>query len=453
MITPEETLQALGEGGASAMLGGAGASTEELRAVLFNGAIEPRALAIVRPADEQAVRDAMAFASREGLSVAVVGGGHDMHARAFRGDNLIIDMSLFKSIEFDPRSGDITLGGGVLAGEMLEGLPDDRAAVIGGCLTVGMTAFAMGGGYGPLNAKCGLLCDGIRNARVVLPDGTVAIASEDGDSELFWAIRGGGTGFGVVTSITLATFAIPRVLRSVIMVGIDGAAAAVRAVQEAIEREPVDLSVFMAFMRGPDGEPGLMAGPLWTGGESEGEAALDRLLAETGGQEMARNWTPYRTSFDPEAEKLYPKGDGYHLVSRNVRRLDDAVIGKLVEAARALPSDKDFIIVHDFHGTACTPAPDATAFALRDDHFMIEFNSHWVDGDGADHRRWAIDSAAALGDLAMPGGYPALLSPEEADRTMTFYGANAGRLRRIKQDVDPRDMLRSAVGRLDPAEA
>ena len=307
----------------------------------------------------------------------------------------------------------------------------------------------MAGGYGPLTARFSLMCDNVRSARVVLADGSVAIASESEDRDLLWAIRGGGSGFGVVTSMTIATHELPRVLKSVIMVGIEGAADALRAVQRAIDREPVDLSVVMAFMRGPDGKPGLMVSSLWTDGTDRGEAIIDQIAAEFGGNEVVRAWSPYKKIFNPEAEKLYPKGDSYHLVSRNVRRLEDGVIESIVATAKKLPGDKDFMVIHDFHGAASDVATYATAFALRQDHFMIEVTGHWTDGDGTPHRRWAEDGAAAIGDRGMPGGYPALMSPGEADRTAAFYGANADRLIGIKRRLDPRDALRSAMGRIE----
>ena len=453
MVTPLQSRQELGAQAAAALFGRGGASKAELQAIKFNGAVEPAALGIVRPLDEEALQHAMAIASREQVQVSVVGGGHDMAGRAFQAENLIIDMSALKSIAFDAASGEMTLGGGVVSGELIDALPDDRAAIIGGCLTVGMAGFAMAGGYGPLTARFGLMCDNVRSARVVLADGSVAIASESEDRDLLWAIRGGGSGFGVVTSMTIATHELPRVLKSVIMVGIEGAADALRAVQRAIDREPVDLSVVMAFMRGPDGSPGLMVSALWTDGLDRGEAIIDQITAEIGGSVVARVWSPYKKIFDPEAEKLYPKGDSYHLVSRNVRRLEDGVIGSIVATARKLPGDKDFMVIHDFHGAASGVAPAATAFALRQDHFMIEVTGHWTDGDGTPHRRWAEDGAAAIGDRGMPGGYPALMSPGEADRTAAFYGANADRLIGIKRRLDPRDALRSAMGRIESRQS
>ena len=455
MLTPEQAYQALGQDGAAALFGGGGEPEERalrLRSLLFNGAVRPDAAAVVACRDVEAVQAAVRLAAEHRMPVAVVGGGHDISGRGLVKDNLVLDLRSMKQIEYDEGFQHVTIGTGVLASELLQSLPADRAVIVGGCLSVGIVGFTLGGGYGPLTAGFGLSCDALVEASIVLADGSFVLASEGVNPDLFWAVRGGGGGFGVVTSIKLATHSLPDVLSSAIVVPLEHAKDALIAVQEAIDQEPVHLSIFSAFVVGPEGRPVLFASALWTGPRSSGIELLDALVRATGGVEVKRQSQPFKETFDPQAEAAWPKGDNYHLITRNVSRLTDRVIDILVEGARELPTPKDFLLVHDFHGAATRVAADATAFPLRDDHFMIEITGHWAAAEpdgGDDSRRWAEDLSRRLLPVELPGGYPALLAPHEADRVREFYGSSAERLSALKLRVDPQDMFRSAAGRIE----
>jgi FAD/FMN-containing dehydrogenase len=423
--------------------------TGRLTGVLFNGAVDALALSLTTCADEGDVQRVVRAAAANGTPIAVVGGGHDLWGRCFVEANAILDLRAMRRVEVDTDAGEVTIGGGALTADLLAALPNDWAAVTGTIASVGMTGLTLGGGYGTLNARFGLASDNLLSARVVLADASVVVASERENQDLLWALRGGGSGFGVVTEMTLALHHLPKVLTGMVFFALDRAPAAMRTAQELIDAQPIDLGLFMGFAMGPTGAPALFLAPLWTSEHSRGEALMRRVSSLKGAIPIGQRWTTYKNTFDPESEKAFPKGAHYHLLTRTLRRLDDAAIEVLVEGAWRMGAT-DAIILHDFHGAAARIAPEATAFALRDDHFVVEVigNAPAGGADIAAHRTWAESLDRNLARIALPGGYVSLLAPSDAQRVVEFYGTNATRLFDIKRRVDPGDLFRSGIGRM-----
>jgi len=416
---------------------------------LFNGAVEGRALRLVACSDEAEVRIAVLAAGKEGRSVAVLAGGHDMWGRGFVEGNVVIDVRAMKRITIGEGGDTVTIGGAVLAGELLAALPRNRAAVTGTILSVGMAGLTLGGGYGALNGRFGLACDNLLGARMVLASGDVVQVDADENADMLWALRGGGGGFGVVTELTLALHALPQVLTAMVFVELDHAMSAMLLAQRLIDGYPEDLGLFMGFMTGPAGAPVLFLAPTWSGHAHLGEVLVRRLADLQGAQLAGMRWSFYSESFDPASEAAFPKGAHYLLLTRTLRRLDEEAAAILIEGARKL-GPTDAIILHDSHGAASRPAPEATAFALRDDHFVVEvIAASPAGGAQMDERReWARSLDCELRGVALPGGYTGLLAPDEHRRVAEFFGSNVARLAEIKRGVDPGDLFRSAVGRL-----
>ena len=422
-----------------------------LQATTFNGAIELGARALVECADEPTVQSVVRVAASEGVPLAVVAGGHDMWARGFVDGNLILDVRRMSQVRADPAAGEVTVGGGTLTRDVLAALPDEMVTVTGTLLGVGLTGLAIGGGYGTLTSRFGLSADCIRRARVVLADGTVATASEEEDADLLWALRGGGSGMGVVTALTLALHPLPKVLNAMLTWPLDHAKEAMLHAQDLLQRHPVELSFFMGFLTVPAGEKVLFTIPFWTGNSAAGEALLQALASRDGAHLVYQRWSTFKETFNEEAEKAWPKGRHYHLLTRTLRTLNAGAIDILVEGARRMPAPTSAIILHDFHGTPASVPRNATAFALREDHFVVEIIAHWepaAECDRGVERSWAERLDVELSHVALPGGYTNLLKPSEIDRVRQFYGASATRLLEIKRRVDPADLFRSGVGRL-----
>ncbi|MBE7200367.1 MAG: FAD-binding protein [Parafilimonas terrae] len=461
-VMPQDTADqplftALAAHGVAAMPPATAARDGESRALtraLFNGAVRSLPLALVPCADEAAIRTVLRLAADHGTPVSVCAGGHDLSGRSFDPENLVLDLGGLNHVHVDPARDEVTLGGGALTRDLLAALPEDRVTATGTVLTVGMTGATLGGGYGRLTPGFGLSADCLLRARVVLADGSVVIASEAEDADLLWALRGGGTGFGVVTALTMALHTLPRVLSALILYPPSEAGSLLLAAQDLIDRHPDALSLFMGFMTAPTGDVMLFVAPMWWGDGPEGEGVVDGLTQRPGAFVLETGWRPYRATFSAESEKAWPKGRHYHLPTRTVRRIDGHVAEILVAGARGMTSPNSAIVLHDFHGAPTRIAPGATAFPLREDHFVVEIIAAWDDptaelaADGLRHRAWADDLSGALAPVSLPGGYVNLLPPDEAERVRLFYGPSADRLHATKRCVDPHDLFRSAIGRL-----
>jgi FAD/FMN-containing dehydrogenase len=175
------------------------------------------------------------------------------------------------------------------------------------------------------------------------------------------------------------------------------------------------------------------------------------LQADKSAYTIQSGWMPYKMTFDKEAEKAWPKGRNYSLLTQTVQRLNRDVTDILISAAHNYTSPFSAIVVHDFHGEATNIDPTATAFALRTPHFVIEIISAWDGGTNEQalgHVAWSDTVSTSLGAIALPGGYSNLLSPQEGKRARQFFGDSAERLKAIKSRVDPHDLFRSGTGRI-----
>ena len=286
-------------------------ANRQIGASLWNADVAPDVLALVECRSAADVQQAVRVASDYGALISTLGGGHDWAGRAAGRGSITVDLRQLKAVELNRDRSAVTIGGGTLIDHVLAGIPDDLAIVTGTISTVGVTGLTLGGGYGKLNSSYGLALDTMTRAEVVLADGSIVVASDQDDAELFWALRGGGGNFGVVTSITLATHRLPRVLTGLIFVPLSSAKASLIDLQAILDDSGDELSVFAALMTVPSGDRGLILGPMWTGEEWAGERALQTLSGLQGAQTLAQGWSTYRATYDKKFEETWPKGRGY----------------------------------------------------------------------------------------------------------------------------------------------
>jgi hypothetical protein len=240
------------------------------------------------------------------------------------------------------------------------------------------------------------------------------------------------------------------VLTGLIFVPISSAKAGLMDLQAILDDSGDELSVFSALMTVPPGDRGLILGPMWTGEERAGERALQTLAGLQGAQTLAQGWSPYRATYDKKFEEAWPKGRGYLMDAHNIQRLDDTTAEALVECAKEFRSNTDCVMLHDFHGACARVAPEATAFPVRSEHFDVQVVTHWSmdrPGDGEAGLQWIEAVKAKLAPLAMRGGYPNVLGPNESSRVRSFYGKAAQRLSDLKRRYDPSDLFRFNTGR------
>jgi FAD/FMN-containing dehydrogenase len=406
----------------------------------------PRAVAHCRTAQD--VQQAVRAARECNLPLSVRGGGHDWAGRALC-LGIVIDLSELNGVAVETGRRAARISGGARASEVLAVTdPLGLAAVTGSCGGVGMAGFTLGGGYGPLIGRFGLALDNLLAADIILADGRIVTASHDGEQELFWALRGGGGNFGVVTAMRYRLHELPGIRTGVLLFPFAEARAVLEACVRIVARAPDELTVQLGLVAGPDGAPAVMVVPTWSGLPEQGEARLAPFLQLGTPLVGAAETMPCGgrlAMLDP----FIVYGQRVHMETAWLPALDSGSIDALVEAMAAAVSPGCAIITHELRGAASRVPENATAFGLRRDHVLVEILASFPDRsdplDESRHRQWAQATLQALGDAALPGGYPNLLAGDDPERTAKSYGGNAGRLIKAKRKYDPDNIFRSAI--------
>ena len=413
---------------------------------IWNGAIDHAPAVIVRPHTRAEVQAAVVAARQHGLQLSVRGGGHDWAGRALRRAGLVIDMSAMANVIVDPQCRVATVQGGATSADVISAAHAHGLTAVAGTVgRVGMTGLTLGGGYGPLIGRYGLALDNLLGAEVVLADGRSVITARSELPELYWALRGGGGNFGVVTSLCLALHPVPEVLAGLIAYPWSDAVRVWTQLDEILAGTPDELTVQTGMLPGPDGSPTVFLSPVWCGDLSDGERVIEPLQALSTplmAQVAPVSYTGMLSQFDAFVV------DGRHCAARtrNVIRLTREVIAALVEAGHRQSSRHSMIAVHHFHGDAARVPLESTAFGLRAPHRMIEIVAAWEPDDAAAaHVAWADRLDADLAPHALPGGYPNMLGPDQIDQIAHAYGSNAARLCAAKKQFDP-DGIFTAIG-------
>src|SRR5215831_13574151 len=232
----------------------------------------PRAIVHCQTAED--VRAAIRAARSCDLPLSVRGGGHDWAGRALC-DGFVIDLSGMNRVDLYLENCTSRIGGGTRANTLLDAIePFDLAAVTGSCGPVGMAGLILGGGYGPLIGRFGLALDNLRSAEVVLADGRIVTADDDQEEELFWALRGGGGNFGVVTEMHHRVHELPNVLSGMLVYPFAEAKGVLERCTDIAASLPEELTVQLAFVAGPNGAPVVLIVPTWCGVPGQGDARL-----------------------------------------------------------------------------------------------------------------------------------------------------------------------------------
>jgi FAD/FMN-containing dehydrogenase len=314
---------------------------------------------------------------------------------------------------------------------------------------VGLTGLALGGGYGKLNSRFGLVTDTLQRANVVVADGSLVIASHESNPDLFWALRGGGKNFGVVTSAEYSAFPLEKVLTGKIFFPLSSAERGLRILQSLIDEEHDALSVFSTFAAAPNGAFGLIMEPLWTGDEQKGEHYFWLMSREGRATTLSQKWCVYKDMYDDAEDAAWPKGRGYRMDAHNIPRLSNDAISLIVDCAARSPSDRKCLMLHDFHGAAARIPEDTTSFPVRRDHFNMQIVASWDPRDPEDEekgRQWLEGIRGSIEPLSIRGAYPAILDVESHDRAREFYGDAMKKLRRLKTLYDPSNRFSAEFG-------
>jgi FAD/FMN-containing dehydrogenase len=418
---------------------------DSARAV-FNGMIDKRPALIARCVDVADVQAALAHGRDQGLSVAIRGGGHSGPGLGSVDDGVVIDLSPMDGVRIDPRRGTVRVEGGATLGKVDHATHAFGLAVPAGIIsTTGVGGLVLGGGIGHLTRSCGLSVDNLLEADVVLADGRLVRAAEDENPDLFWALRGGGGNFGIVTSFEFRAHPVHTVVAGPLLFDNDRAAEVMQAYRELLPQSERRLGAFFAFLIVPPADPfpaELRMQPMcgvvvcWNGPVAEADAALAPLRAL---RPVLDGVAPMplpalQSAFDA----LYVKGDQQYWRGDYVRELPDAAIERHLEYGTRLPSWQSTMHLYPIDGAAHDVAGDATAWGARDAQWAEVIYA--VDKDPAAApglKRWCVDYWEAVHPFTMGGSYVNFMMDEGSDRVRSTYGPNYDRLARVKAEYDP----------------
>jgi FAD/FMN-containing dehydrogenase len=419
---------------------------------VYNAMIDKKPLAIARCADVADVIACVNFARENELLLAVRSGGHNAGGLGIADDALVIDLSPIKYTRVDPTAGTVTVGGGCTWGDVDHATHAFGMAVPSGIIsTTGVGGLTLGGGIGHLSRKCGLTIDNLLSADVVLANGKFVRASADENPDLFWALRGGGGNFGVVTAFTFKLHKIDLVYAGPMLYELSDAAEVMKWYRNFIVNAPDDLNGWFAFLTVPPGPPfpehlhlKKMCGIIWccTAPQAKAEEMFKPIRAF---KKPALDFVgplpepALQSMFDP----IYPPGLQWYWRADFVNELSDKAIDQHVRFAQALPTVHSTMHLYPINGAAARIAKNETAWSYRDANWAQVMVG--VDPDPANKEKitkWTKDYFDALHPYSAGGAYVNFMMDEGEDRVKATYGGNYARLVEIKAKYDPQNLFR-----------
>ncbi|HEX6016979.1 MAG TPA: FAD-binding oxidoreductase [Burkholderiaceae bacterium] len=416
---------------------------------LWNGAVERRPRLIARCIGSADVVAAVCFARDHDLEIAVRGGGHNVAGTAVCDDGIVIDLSAMRAVRVDVAGRRAWVQGGALWGDVDRETQAHALATTGGMVShTGVAGLTLGGGVGWLMRRHGLTVDNLLAADVVTADGERLHACEDQHPDLFWALRGGGGNFGVVTSFELRLHSLgPTVLAGPILWDASDAAAVLRYYRDFVGDAPDDLGTVVRFGTAPPlaavpahlhGRPVLMVGACYAGPIAEGERCLRPLRACGAPLLDLVGPVPY-AGFQSALDSTVVHGWNYYWKSTHLPVLSDELIDALVEHAFSCSSPRSYAAMFHLKGAVSRVADGATAFGNRQASHAITLDAVWRPGEdyGAPDTAWAKRFFAALGRFREGVYINFLGADEDPGRVREAYGAVYDRLVDVKTTYDP----------------
>lgn len=428
------------------------AAYDEARTI-WNGMIDRRPGLLVQCAGAADVVNAVRFAAENQLLVAVRGGGHNIAGNAVCDGGMVIDLTPMKSVRVDATTKTAWVEpGATLADLDMETQAFRLALPTGINSTTGIAGLTLGGGFGWITRKFGLTIDNLLSADVVTANGELVRASPTEHRDLFWAIRGGGGNFGVVTAFEFRLHELgPEVLSGLVIHPFAEAESVLQQYRQALENAPDELTCWVVMRQAPPlpflpaewhGKEVVVLAMCYCGDLEASEKAMAGLRAI--GNPIADVVSPHpfvgwQQAFDP----LLAPGARNYWKSHDFMELSDQAIGILTESIRQLPGQECEIFIAHVGGAAGRVAPEETAFPQRNSHFVMNVHGRWRD-PAMD--RACIDWARHLFEAAKPHAagtaYVNFMPEDEMDRVEAAYGANYGRLVEIKRHYDPLNLFR-----------
>jgi FAD/FMN-containing dehydrogenase len=440
VTVPDEMARAFN----GALVGPGDAGYDDVRAV-HNGLVDKRPGLIARCHTVADVRDAVNFGRERGLEISVRGGGHNVAGRAVTDGGLMIDLSLMRGVDVDPRRRRARAQGGVTWNEYNRATGVYGQATTGGVVsTTGVAGLTLGGGLGWLMGQHGLAIDNVTQIEVVTADGEARLVDADSDPDLFWALRGGGGNFGVAASFEFETHPLDIVLGGLVAHPLAAAGDVIDMFRQFTKDLPDEATVFCGLVHAPDGSgTKLCALPLCHSGEL-GQAEADLAPLRQFGPPLLDLVEPMPYPVvNTMLDDGFPKGALNYWKSAFFTELSDAAVQTMVDAFDAAPSIMTGMVIEHFHGAVCRVDPTATAYPFREPGYNLVLAGQWSDpADTEANVAWVRDTFAALEPYTAPRVYVNYLADDEGARVADAYGPNLDRLVEIKRRVDPDNLFR-----------
>jgi len=426
-------------------------SYDEVRKI-WNAMIDRRPAVIVQCAEADDVSHAIAFARQNGLEISIRGAGHNIAGNSVCEGGMMIDLSSMTNVSVDAAKRRANVEAGATLADFDEAVQKHGLATpVGINSTTGISGLTLGGGFGWLTRKYGMTIDNLVSADIITAGGKKIRASETENVDMFWAIRGGGGNFGVVTKYEFKLHPLESEnLAGLLVFPFEQAKQVLTQYREFVETAPEELNVWVVLRQAPPlpflpaevhGNEVVVLAIFYAGDAAQGKELIEplRRFGDPHGEHIiAQSYTDWQKAFDP----LLTPGARNYWKSHNFTELSDGALNSMIEFAGKLPTPQCEIFVGLVAGAANRVPADAMAYAHRDAKFVLNVHGRW--NEAAEDERciaWARSFFEASAPYASGGAYVNFMTEDESDRVAAAYGANYARLVQIKRRYDPENVF------------
>jgi hypothetical protein len=410
---------------------------------IWNANVDKRPGIIAQCSGVADVMAAVNFARENDVLVAVRGGGHNVGGRALCDGGIVVDLSRMRAVHVDAKNRTARVQGGATLGDVDRETHVHGLAVPAGVISkTGIAGLTLGGGVGWLVRKYGLTCDNVISFEVVTAEGKLITASATEHPDLFWALRGGGGNFGVVTTFEFRLHPVNIVFGGLVIHPREKAVELLKFYRKFIESAPEELTLYAVMLTNPEGVPVVAMAGCYCGDLAEGERVLKPVRAFG---------SPLVDAFQPMPFPIlqsmldagFPDGNQNYWKSTFLKGLTDEAIAVAVEHANRAPSPLTATIIEYYGGAAGRVAPNETAFAQRKSFYDFGILGGWVNpADSPQNIAWARQFAAAMQPFSNGGYLLSFLDQEPEDIIKAAFGSNYDRLTMVKKKYDPTNFFR-----------
>jgi FAD/FMN-containing dehydrogenase len=419
---------------------------------IWNAMIDRKPAVIVQCAEVDDVLHALSYARENGLEISIRGGGHNIAGSALCDNGVLIDFSNMTNVRVDAEKRRAYVEPGATLGDFDKAVQAHGLATPVGINSItGIAGLTLGGGLGWLNRKHGMTVDNLVSADMITANGRKIHVSEDENADLFWAIRGGGGNFGVVTQFEFKLHPVgPEILAGLLVFPIDQAKRVLQKHREFVKTAPDELNIWVVIRKAPPlpflpedvhGKEVVVLAIFYAGDIAEGEKLIDplRSFGDPYGEHIgAQPYIQWQQAFDP----LLTSGARNYWKSHNLTELSDGLLDSIIEFAGKLPSPHCEIFLPLMSGAANRVPSNAMAYGHRDVQFVLNVHGRWDDAAQDESCiSWAREFFKASAPFASTGAYVNFMSGDEDGRVAAAYGVNYDRLKQIKQKYDPENIF------------